>query len=146
MHAERSSQDQETPTPTTTTIIIMDPAPEVIQVILHTQMIEMIGLLFCVLLTGIVLTLGVASILLLYSQEDRNLLRRNRILCAYIILLFLLIFCFEAVAFAVDNSFTIFFSQPPNKTLEAVEKLGGVVGATSLASGLLCDAVFVRLS
>ncbi len=75
---------------------------------------DMIGLLLGTLLTGALLALGTTSLSLLSSKGgDRNLLRRNRFLRAYIIPLPTLPIPYaEGPVVANDDGGDIFFSQP----------------------------------
>ncbi len=113
----------------------------------NVQMMQMIGLSFGILLTGIFLTLGISSLLLLsFERGNRNFLRRNHFLCVYIIVLLLTVPTFEAERFIVVNSSTIFFSQPQD-TLHKILGIWGIVsGLTTVIIVLLTDGVLVRLS
>lgn len=124
----------------------MRPAPEDFQAVLYDQMVHMIGLLFGTLLTGILLVLGVSSILLLSSDGDRSLSRRNRFLCVYITILLLAVLAIDAEVFILGNGFAVFFSQPRNRIQEILGLWGKVVGSTALVVALLADGIFVCLS
>lgn len=124
----------------------MRPAPEDFQAVLYDQMVHMIGLLFGTLLTGILLVLGVSSILLLSSDGDRSLSRRNRFLCVYITILLLAVLALDAEVFILGNGFAVFFSQPQNRIQEILGVWGKVVGSTALVVALLADGIFVCLS
>lgn len=124
----------------------MRPAPEDFQAVLYDQMVHMIGLLFGTLLTGILLVLGVSSILLLSSDGDRSLSRRNRFLCVYITILLLAVLAIDAEVFILGNGFAVFFSQPRNRIQEILGLWGKAVGSTALVVALLADGIFVCLS
>ncbi len=107
---------------------------------LNALMMRMIGLLLGSLLTGALLALGIASLPLLSLRGgDKNLLRRNRFLCAYIIMLLPIVLVFDAEGFLVTNGNDIFFSQPQN----TIQK---VWCPTLVVIILLADGVLVRLS
>ncbi len=83
--------------------------------------------------------------LLSFKRENKNFLRRNYFLCAYIIILLLTVPIFEAERFVVVNSSTIFFSQPQD-TLHKILGIWGVVsGLTTAVIVLLTDGVLVCL-
>ncbi len=123
----------------------MDPTPEGIQNALDDQMVAMIGHLFGVLLTGVLLTLGVFSVPLLSSKGDQSILSQNRILRGYIIILSLAILALDAEAFVLGNGLTIFFSRPQDRLQEFSRIMGKVVGSTTLAVGLMANGILVCL-
>ncbi len=110
---------------------------------LKDQMMQMIGLLLGVLLTGILLTLGISSLFLLsFKGENKNLSRRNRLLRVYIIVLLLVVPIFGAGAFVLLSGDIVFFSQQKD-TLERF--WGKVVASTTMAIILLADGLLVCL-
>ncbi len=116
---------------------------------LNDQLMESIGLLLGTLLTGALLSLGIHSLFLLSSRVgDRSLLRLNRLLCAYIIILLLSVLAYDTGVFVVVNETAIFnlFSQPLNAIRKTKGILFIVVGSTSAVIPLLADGVLVRLS
>lgn len=120
-----------------------DPA----QANLKGTMTRMIGLLLGTLLTGILLTLGISSLFLLASRRgDRNLLRRNRFLRAYIIILLMTMVLFDTGVFVGVDSIALFFYRPQDTLQKFIEIWGKVMGTTTLFAILWADGVLVRLS
>ncbi len=123
----------------------MHSTTENVQAILNDQMVQMIGPLFGILLTGILLTLGVSSLFLLSSKGgNRDLSMRNQLLRTYVVILLLAVLALDAEAFVMGNSVAIFFSHPQIQIQEFRVILGQVVGSTTLAIGLLADGLLVR--
>ncbi len=110
------------------------------------QMMESMGLLFGTLLTGVLLTLRISSLFLLSSRRaDRNLLRRNRFLRVYIIILLLTVLTFDAEVFALVNGAAVISSQSHNALQRFVGTLGWALGATTMVIALFGDGILVRL-
>ncbi len=114
---------------------------------LKDQMMQSLGLFISTLLTGILFALGTSSLFLLSSsREDENLLRRNRFLRVYIVVLLLAILVLDIEVFILVNEITIFkfFSQE----LNTYQNLQGIwtklSGSTMLVIILLSDGVLVR--
>ncbi len=125
----------------------MDTVTEEFQAYLNILMTNMVGLLVGALLTGILLSLGISSLFLLSSKgRDRNLLRRNRFLRVYIIILLSTVLIFDAEAFVGVNRVAIFFSQPRHTAQELTGIWAKVLGLTTAAIVLLADGVLVRLT
>ncbi len=125
----------------------MRPAPADTQEVLYDHMMHMVGLIFGVLLTGVLLTLGVSSVFLLSSKGVRGSTRRfNRFLCAYVIILLLNILAFDAEVFILGNGSAIFPSLPPNEIQKLFGIWGKAVGSTTLVIGLMADGILVSSS
>ncbi len=113
--------------------------------ILYGQMVSMIGVLFGVLFTGVLLTLGVSSILLLSSGGDTSSSGQSRFLCVYLIILSSTVLAFDAATFVLGNGVAIFFSHSPIEIQEFYGTCGKAVGSTTLVIGLMADGLLVRL-
>ncbi len=109
---------------------------------------RIVGILLGTLFTGILLTLGISSLFLLSSRGgDRNLLRRNCFLRAYIIVLLSTALILSAEGFViVVTDITTFFSLPQDTTHENFEMWGKITGSTMAVIVLLADGILVHLS
>ncbi len=122
---------------------MLPPTGDSFQAYLNAQMVQTIGLLLGALLTGILFSTAISSLFLLSSREvDKNLLRRNRFLCVYIIVLLLTVLIFYAEGFVVV---IIFFSQPQDTAQKMFETWNNVTNPTTGVIILLADGVLVRL-
>lgn len=115
---------------------------------LSAQMMATIGLLLCTLITGILLAVGTSSLFLLSSgEEERSLLRRNRFLRAYIVIILSTVLVLDAAVFVAINGPTVFkfFSQPQNTYQKIVAIWTNVLGSTMVAIILSADGVLVSV-
>ncbi len=105
------------------------------------------GLLYENQFPGVLLALGVSSLILLSStRADRNLLTRNRFLRVYIIILLLTVLTFDAEVFVLVNGVDVFnFARSQDALQKFVGMWGRVLGATSMVITLLADGVLVCL-
>lgn len=131
------------------TITMLRLTTEDIVALLSDQMMETMGLLLCTLITGILLAVGTSSLFLLSSrEEERSLLRWNRFLRAYIVIILSTVLVLNAAVFVTVNEPIIgfkFFSQSQNIYQEFVVIWTKVSGSTMVAIVLSADGVLVSV-
>ncbi len=131
------------------TIAMPQPTTEDIVALPSDQMMQNMGLLLCTLITGILLAVGTSSLFLLSSREEkRSLLRRNRFLRAYIVIILSTVLVLNAAVFDTVNEPIIgfkFFSQSQNTYQKFVVIWNKISGSSIVAIVLSADGVLVSV-
>ncbi len=111
---------------------------------IHSRMTMAIGIAVGVFLSGVAVTLGVSSILLLSSRNEVRS-KRHYFLCIYTTILLLCLVAFETLLFVDSNGAVTFPIQSPKKIQENSFRMAQVLFAILLVIIALVDALLVRV-
>jgi hypothetical protein len=109
----------------------------------HDQLVWSIGALSNALLTGGVVTSGIASIFLLLSTKNR-MARQNRLLRSYVVVLILVILGYDCLAIIRSQANITFCFQTQQEVASMFETLGRVAVLFEVAVAALTDGILVR--